>query len=103
MLKVQPAQAAFASRSQVFWPSIFNPLVGTRPYIAALGGDHQPCRIRVQCLSYDFFTHAGTMGIGAVDESYAQFHSASQNPDGLCPARRLAPNSIPRNSHRAES
>src|SRR4029077_6509280 len=103
MLKVQPAQAAFASRSQVFWLSIFNPLIGTWPYIAALGGDHQPCRIRVQCLSYDFFTHARTIRIGSIDEIYAQFHSASQDPDGLCPVCRLAPNSVSRNSHRAES
>src|ERR1700674_3309733 len=102
-VQAQPAQAALAGGSQVFRLSIFNPLVGTWPHIAALGGDHQPCRIWVQRLSYDFFTHAGTIGVRGVDESNSQFHSAPQNPDGLSPICGLTPNSISRDSHRAES
>src|SRR6202022_73863 len=102
LVQAQPAQAAFAGGSQVFWLSIFNPLVGTWPHIAALSGDHQPSRIRVQRLSYDFFTHTGTIGVRGVDEIDSQFDSAPQNPDGLSPIRRLAPDSISRDSHRAE-
>src|SRR5713101_6392016 len=101
-VQAQPAQAAFARGSQVFWLSIFNPLVGTWAVKAALGGDHQPCGIRVQRLSYDFFTHAGTIGVRGVDEIDSQFHRAPQNPDGLSPICRLAPNSISGDSHRAE-
>src|SRR5207245_9598974 len=54
-------------------------------------------------LSYDFFTHAGTIGVRSVDEIDSQFDSTPQNPDGLSPICRLAPNSISRDSHRAES
>src|ERR1700724_1830197 len=102
-LQAQPAQAAFAGGCQVFRLSIFNPLVGTEPVKAALGGDHQPRRIGVQRLSYDFFTHAGTIGVRGVDEIDSQFDCAPQDPDGLSPIRRLAPNSISRDTHRAES
>src|SRR6202140_4561374 len=102
-LQAQPAQAAFASGSQVCRLSIFNPLVGTWAVKAALGGDHQPRGIGVQRLSYDFFTHAGTIGVRGVDEIDSQFDCAPQDPDGLSPIRRLAPNSISRDTHRAES
>src|ERR1700693_4458461 len=103
LVQAQPAQTAFAGRSQVFWLSIFNPLVGTWPHIAALGGDHQPGRIRVQRLGYDLFAHARTIGIRGVDEIDSQFDSAPQNSDGPRPICRLAPNSISRDSHRTES
>src|SRR4029077_19775263 len=102
-VQAQPAQAAFAGGSQVFRLSVFNPLVGTWVVKAALSRDHQPFRIRVQRLSYDFFTHAGTIGVRGVDEIDSQFDSAPQNTDGLSPICRLAPNSISRDSHRAES
>src|SRR3981189_1074918 len=102
-VQAQPAQAAFAGGSQVFWLSIFDPLVGTWPIKASLGGDHQIFRIRMQRLGYDFFSHARTIGVRRVDEIDSQFDSAPQNPDSLSPICRLAPNSIPRDSHRAES
>src|SRR6202035_1109932 len=95
-IQAQPAQAAFAGGYQVFWLTIFNPLVGTWPHKAALGSDHQPCRIRVQRLSYDFFAHAGPIGVRGVDEIDSQFDSAPQNPNGLSLICRLAPNSISR-------
>src|SRR5258708_3253083 len=102
-VQAQAAQAAFPGGSQVFRLSIFNPPVGTWPQVAALGGDHQPFRIRVQRLRYDLFTHAGTIGVRGIDEIDSQFDSAPQDPDGLRPISRLAPNSISRDSHRAES
>src|SRR5260370_37773336 len=102
-VQAQPAEAPFAGGSQGFWLSIFNPLIRTWPRKAALGGDHQPCRIRVQRLSYDFFTHAGTIGVRGVDEIDSQFDSAPQNPDGLSPICRLVPNAMSRESHGAES
>src|ERR1700687_370968 len=101
-VQAQPPQAAFTGRSQVFGLSIFNPLVGTWPHIATLGGDHQPCRIRVQRLSYDLLTHAGTIGVRGVDEIDSQFDSAPQNPDCLSSVRMFAPNSTSRDSRRAE-
>jgi hypothetical protein len=87
----------------VFRLSVFNPSVGTRAIKAALCGDHEPWRIGVQRLSYDFFTHAGTIGVRGVDEIDSQLDSAPQNPDSFGPVRRFAPNSISRDSHRAES
>jgi hypothetical protein len=68
LVEAQPAQAVFAGGPQVLWLPVFNPLVGTWPDKTALGGDHQPCRIRVQCLGYDFFTHSRTIGIRGIDE-----------------------------------
>src|SRR4029077_2621726 len=99
----QPAQAGFAGSSQVFWSSVFNPLVGTWPRITAFGGDYQACRIGMQRFSDDFFTHAGTIRIGGVDKIDSQFDSAPQNPNSLRPVCGLAPNSISGDSHRAES
>jgi len=87
----QSAQAAFAGGSQVFWLSVFNPLVGTRPHKAALSGDHQSCRIRVQRLSDDFFANVGTVGVCGIDKIDSQFDGAPQNPDGLSPICGLAP------------
>src|SRR5712671_3570061 len=75
-IQSQAAQAALAGGSQVFWLSVFSPLVGTCAVKAALGSDDQPCRVRVQRLSDDFFTHAGTIGVRGVDEIDPQFHSA---------------------------
>ncbi len=40
-IQTQPAQASFAGGPQMFRPSVFDPLVGTRPFEAALCGDHQ--------------------------------------------------------------
>lgn len=102
-VQTQSAQAAFAGGPQVFWLSIFNPLVGTWPLIAPLGGDYQPCRIRAQRLSRDFLTQAGSIGVCGIDEIDSQFHRAPQNPDGLSPIPRVAPNSISGDSHCAES
>src|SRR5262249_32466152 len=103
LVQAQTAQAAFAGGPQVLWLPVFNPLVGTWPHISTLGGDHQPCRIRVQRLGYDFFTYAGTIGIRGVDEIDSQLDRAPQNSHNLSPIRRLAPNSVSRDSHRAES
>src|SRR5580700_10323204 len=102
-IQPQSPQAPLAGGPQVFWLSLFNPYVGTRPVKAALGGDHQALGIRVQCFGYDFFTHVRTIGVRGVDEVDSQFDSAPQNPDGLSPICRLAPNSISSDSHRAES
>src|SRR6202023_1543989 len=101
--QAQAAQAAFAGGTQVFWLSILNPLIRTWPIKAPLRGDHQICRIGMQRLSYDFFTHAGTIGVRGVDEIDSQFDSAPQNADGHSPICRLPPNSISCDSHRAES
>src|SRR5258708_40235256 len=102
-VQAQAAQAAFAGGSQVFRLSIFNPPVGPWPHVAALGGDHQPFRIRMQRLRYDLFTHARTIGVRGIDEIDSQFDSAPQDPDALRPISSRAPNSISRPSHRAES
>jgi len=102
-VQAQAAEAAFAGRSQVFGLSIFNPLVGTRPVKAALSGDHQSWRIRVQRLGNNFFTHPGTVRVRGVDEIDSQLDSAPQNPDGLRPIRRFAPNPSSGDSHRAKS
>src|ERR1700688_2244157 len=102
-LQPQSAQAAFARGSQVFWLSVFNPLVGTRPHKAALRGDHQSSRVRVQRLSDDFFANVWTVGVRGVDKTDSQFDGAPQHPDGLRPICGPAPNSFSGDSHRAES
>src|ERR1700686_1863658 len=57
----------------------------------------------MQRLSNNFFTHAGTIGVRGVDEIDSQLDSTTQNPNGLRPICGLAPNSISRDAHRAES
>jgi hypothetical protein len=47
LVQAQAAQATFARGPQVFWPSVLNLLVGTRPREAALGSDDQVLRIRM--------------------------------------------------------
>src|ERR1035441_755093 len=83
----------------MFRPSVFDPLVGTRTIEAALGGDHQACRIRMQRLGNDLFAHEGTVGIRSVDEIDSQFHSAPYHSYGLGPVRGFAPDSFTRDSH----
>jgi hypothetical protein len=99
----QPTQAGFASGSQVFWSSVFNPLVGAWPRITAFGGDYQAFRIGMQSFRGDCFTHAGTIRVRSVDKIDSQFDSPPQNPNSLRPVCGLAPNSISRDSHRPES
>ena len=57
----------------------------------------------MQRLGDDLFTHSRTVGVCGVYEVDSQFDSAPQNADGLGAICRLAPNSISRDSHRAES
>src|SRR6185436_8845980 len=102
-LETQPPQATFAGGSQVFRPSIFDPLVGTRALEPSLGGDHQAGRIGVQGLGYDFFADARTVGVGGVDKIDPQFDGAPQDADGLISIGRLAPNSISREPHCSET
>src|SRR5260221_12355438 len=64
----QPPQAAFAGGSQVLWPSVFYPAVGTRPLETALCRDYEVSRIRVKSLGYDLFTHSRAVGVRGVDE-----------------------------------
>src|ERR1700726_3825491 len=103
LFQAQPAEAAFAGGTEVFWFSILNPLISTWPIKASLSGDHQIRRIGMQRLRNDFFTHAGTIEVRGVDKIDSQFDSAPQNPNGLRPIGGLAPNSISCNAHRAES
>jgi hypothetical protein len=78
-------------------------LVGAWPRVTAFGGDYQASRIGMQSFSDDFFTHARTIRVRSVDKIDSQFDSAPQNPNSLRPFCGLAPNSISRDSHRAES
>src|SRR5260370_22479497 len=64
----KPPQAAFAGGSQVLWPSVFYPAVGTRPLETALCRDYEVSRIRVKSLGYDLFTHSRAVGVRGVDE-----------------------------------
>jgi hypothetical protein len=73
------------------------------PVEAAFCGDRQARRKGVQSSGNDLFTHAGTVGVGGVDEIDSQFNCPPQDADGLAAIRGLAPNSFTRDPHRAES
>ena len=102
-LETQAPQAAFASGSQMLGLAIFHPPVGTWPLEAALCGDHKIRRIRMQSLSNNFLAHCRPIGIRSVDEIDSQFHSAPQHANTFRAIYRLAPNSISRDAHAAES
>src|ERR1700690_305984 len=102
-IQTQSAQATFASGSQVLRLSILNPAVRTRPFKTALRGDYEICRIRMQSLGDDFLAHARTVRARGVDEIDPQFDRAPQHAPTFSSICRLAPNSISRDPHRAES
>jgi len=78
----QAAEAAFTGGSQVFRLSVFYPFVGTGPVEAALRGNDQICRIRVQRLGYDLFTHSGPIGIRGIDKIESFVNEVIKEPEG---------------------
>src|SRR5262249_52597699 len=98
-VQTQSAQTAFTGRSQVFRLSVFGPLIGSRTIETSFCCNHQVCRIRMQRLSDQFFTHLWTVGVCRVDEIDPEFNGPPQDPGGLCPIFGRTPNSRSSDPH----
>src|SRR5580693_2431643 len=98
-VQTQAAQTAFAGGLEMRRPSVFDPLVGTSPFEAALCGDHQAGRVWMQSFGDDLFTHVGAIGIRGVDKIDSQFDSAPHDADGLGPVCGFAPYALTSDTH----
>ena len=58
-VETQTAQAAFAGGPQMLGSSVLSPLIRTRTFQAALGGDHESSRVRMESLGDNFFADIG--------------------------------------------
>src|SRR5882672_10109505 len=87
----------------MFRPSVFNPLVRTRPLEATLRRDNDAFRIRIQSLSNDALADIGAVRVRRVNEIDPEFDGASHDANGLTPIRGFAPDSLAGEPHRAQS
>ena len=103
LLQAQPAQAALAGRAEVLGPAVGRPPPGPGAFEAALGGDDQVVGIRVQRLGDQRLADVGTVGVGGVDEVDAELDRPAQHRLGLVAVRRLTPDAVTGDPHRAEA
>jgi hypothetical protein len=98
---VQPeaAQAQLGLLAQVFGPAERDP-AAAQVDLAALGGDHQVGRIRVERFGQQLLVVAEVIGIGGVDEGHAEFHRAAGY---RCGGRTIQPGRISGQPHCPES
>src|ERR1700674_2564620 len=99
-VEAQPPQAPFARRLQMFWLSVFNPLVRTRPLEATFRRDDDALRIGIQSLGNDSLAHMGSVRIRSVNEIDPEFDCTSHDANGLTPIRGFAPDSLAGEPHR---
>jgi hypothetical protein len=98
LVQLEPAQAEFGLLAQVFGAAERDPLAA-QVDMAALGGDHQIGRVRVQCLGQQLLVVAEVIGVGGVDEVDAEFDGAAGDPDR---GRPVQPGRQSGQPHRAE-
>jgi hypothetical protein len=80
-LEAQPAQAAFELFAQALRPAARLPSLRSRPIEAALGGDHEAGRVRMQRRRDQLFADVRAVRLGGVDEVDAELHRAAEHGD----------------------
>ncbi len=80
-----------------------HPAARPRPGQPALAGDDQVIGVGVQRLGDQGLADIGPVGVGRVDEVDSQFDGAAQRRLGPLPVRRLAPDAVAGDPHRAEA
>src|SRR5215207_5117064 len=101
-LHLEPLQAALARLAQVLRAPVGDP-PATGPRVAALGGDDQVIRVRVQRLGDQTLGDLGAVGIGGIDEVHAQLHRPPEHAVSLLGIPGLTPDARPGQSHGAET
>ncbi len=95
------AQAHLELLLQVIGTAAGNGLGRTLAGKAALGGDHQVCRIRIERLGDEFFGDHRTVSVGGVEQGDAQFDGAAQHIAGIFAVGWLTPGAFADEAHGA--
>jgi hypothetical protein len=99
-LDAQAAQARLAGGAQVLGPAVGVPALRRRPHDAALGRDHEPRRVGMQCVGDQPLVGLGAVGVGRVDEVHAELDRTVQHSSRFVPIRRVAPDAGTGEPHR---
>ncbi len=102
-LELEAAQAPLAGFPQVLRPAVGLPLARPGADQAALGGDHQPLRVRMEGLGDELLGDLRAVGVGGVDEVDAQLDGAAQHAPRLLLVVRRPPDAFAGQPHRAEA
>ncbi len=100
-LEFEAAQAHFDTLDQVAGAANVFGFGWSLASDAALGGDDELCRVRVQRLADEAFRSFGAVGVGGVDKVDAEVNGASQDAAGFIEVIRLSPGSLADKSHRS--
>jgi hypothetical protein len=98
-LEAKAPKAGLARRAQVRRTAVGTPLVGAVPEEAALGGDDEVSRVRVQGVGDQQLRNLGSVGVGRVDQVHAEFKHTAQQSLGSVAIRRLAPYAAAGDAH----
>jgi hypothetical protein len=102
-VEAQPLEAAFASRAQMFRPSIRHPFVRTGPLEAGFRRNYEPGGIGIKRFGDEFFSHMRAVGICGVNKIDSEFNGAAQNSNCFVVVLRWPPNSFSCQAHAAEA
>ncbi len=100
-LELELAQARLACRAQMLRTPVVGPLGLRRPFEAALRGDDQPLRVRMQSLGDQDLAHVGSVSIRRVDEVHAERDRTLQQALRRRRIARIAPDPGTRDAHGA--
>ena len=90
-LDAQAPQAALARRSQVLGSPVGSRLPRRLADRAALGGDDEIRRVRVQRLGHKLLADVRAVGVGGIDELHAKVDCAAQQSARGRPGREAVP------------
>src|SRR5215211_2205804 len=102
-LQPQTLQAGLAGLPQARGSTIRPPLVGPLSGTASLRCDHEPVRVRAQGFGDLAFVEPRAIGIGRVDQVYAEFERTPKDVLGGVLIPRRAPGSRAGEAHRSET
>ncbi len=102
-IESQAAQASFELFAQPRRLAVRIPSVGTGPVQAALGGDDEILRIRMQRLRDQLLADVRTIRLRGIDQVHAELDGATKDGETFLPVLRRPPDTVARETHRAES
>src|SRR5919202_2847546 len=102
-LDLEASQAPLTCLAQVFRPAVGLPPSRSRPCEAALRGDDQSLRVRVESLGDQALRDLGAVGVGGVYEVYAELDRPPEDATSLLGIIGLSPDALSGDAHRAEA